>query len=130
MPRRECTSSPGMHILTMNAHSLYYALINLEFGPYAKIFVVVSCHNKYFPYGPNSRLTRALLYTHTSKTTKSQCFPMLLWTVIGFIGTRLIKPAKKPFNLRSRVRIEVRPTENDSTRLYKNGDISVVITCS
>ena len=32
--------------------------------------------------------------------------------------------------LRSRVRIEVRPTENDSTRLYKNGDISVVITCS
>ena len=32
--------------------------------------------------------------------------------------------------LRSRERIEVRPTENDSTRLYKNGDISVVITCS
>ena len=30
------------------------------------------------------------------------------------------------FILRSRVRIEVRPTENDSTRLYKNGDISVV----
>ena len=33
-------------------------------------------------------------------------------------------------HLRSRLRIEVRPTENDSTRLYKNGDISVVITCS
>ena len=32
--------------------------------------------------------------------------------------------------LRSRVRTEVRPTKNDSTRLYKNGDISVVITCS
>ena len=32
--------------------------------------------------------------------------------------------------LRLRERIEVRPTENDSTRLYKNGDISVVITCS
>ena len=31
--------------------------------------------------------------------------------------------------LRSRMRIEVRPTENDLTRLYKNGDISVVITC-
>ena len=28
------------------------------------------------------------------------------------------------------MRIEVRPTENDSTRLYKNGDISVVITRS
>ena len=34
------------------------------------------------------------------------------------------------FSLRSLVRIEVRPTENDSTRLYKNGDILVVITCS
>ena len=32
--------------------------------------------------------------------------------------------------LKSRVRIEVRPMENDSTQLYKNGDISVVITCS
>ena len=31
---------------------------------------------------------------------------------------------------KSRVRIEVRPTENDSTRLYKIGDISVVIRCS
>ena len=31
---------------------------------------------------------------------------------------------------RSRVWIVVRPTENDSTRLYKNGDISVVISCS
>ena len=31
--------------------------------------------------------------------------------------------------LRSRLRIEVRPTENDLTRLYKNDDISV-ITCS
>ena len=29
-------------------------------------------------------------------------------------------------HLRSRVWIVVRPTENDSTRLYKNGDISVV----
>ena len=32
--------------------------------------------------------------------------------------------------LRSRVWIVVRPTENDSTRLYKNGDISDVISCS
>ena len=39
-------------------------------------------HNRYFPYGPNSRLIRALLYTHTSKTTKSQCFPLLLWTKV------------------------------------------------
>ena len=32
--------------------------------------------------------------------------------------------------LRSWLRIEVRPTENDLTLLHKNGDISVVITCS
>ena len=32
--------------------------------------------------------------------------------------------------LRPWLRIEVRPMENDFTRLYKNGDISVVITCS
>ena len=31
-------------------------------------------HNQYFPYGPNSRLIRALLYTHTSKTTKVSVF--------------------------------------------------------
>ena len=44
-------------------------------------------HNKYFPYGPNSRLVRALLYTHTSKTTKSQCFPLLLWTEVQPVHT-------------------------------------------
>ena len=38
--------------------------------------------------------------------------------------------ARELAGLRSRVRTEVRPTENVSTRLYKNGDISVVITCS
>ena len=42
--------------------------------------------NKYFPYGPRSRL-------------------------------------------KSRVWIDVRSTENDSSRLYKNGDISAVIKC-
>ena len=44
-------------------------------------------HNKYFPYGPNSRLIGALLYTHTSKTTKSQCFPLLLWTEVQPVDT-------------------------------------------
>ena len=34
------------------------------------------------------------------------------------------------WHLRSRVWIAVQPTKNDSTRLYKNGDISVVISCS
>ena len=82
-------------IQTFYIRKYYYALINLEFGPYAKIFVVTSYrtdltsfgHNKYFPYGPNSRLIRALLYTHTSKTTKSQCFPLLLWIEVQLAHT-------------------------------------------
>ena len=50
--------------------------------------------------------------------------------IIGFDHKDMNKLYKKEFMLRSRLRIEVRPTENDLTRLYKNGDISVVITCS
>ena len=45
------------------------------------------------------------------------------------VGRKLILLLIFPV-LRSRLRIEVRPTENDLTQLYKNGDISVVITCS
>ena len=37
---------------------------------------------------------------------------------------------RNPNSVKVAVRIEVRPTENDSTWLYKNGDISIVITCS
>ena len=60
----------------------YYALINRARGPYEEIFVLtfkaygpnavrsmrLECQNKYFPYGPKSRLIRALLYTYTNKT--------------------------------------------------------------
>ena len=53
-------------------------------------------HNKYFPYGPNSRLIRALLYTHTSKTTKSQCFPLLLWTEVQPVHTPVRMQAYGP----------------------------------
>ena len=53
-------------------------------------------HNRYFPYEPNSRLIRALLYTHTSKTTKSQCFPLLLWTEIQPVHTPVRTQAYGP----------------------------------
>ena len=53
-------------------------------------------HNKYFPYGPNSRLIRASLYTHTSKTTKSQCFPLLLWTEVQPVHTPVRTEAYGP----------------------------------
>ena len=64
-----------------------YALINRECGPYAKIFVVTSCHTD---------RTKALLYTHTSKTTKSQCFPLLLWTEIQPVHTPVRTQAYGP----------------------------------
>ena len=53
-------------------------------------------HNKYFPYGPNSRLIRALLHTHTSKTTESQCFPLLLWTEVRPVHTPVRTQAYGP----------------------------------
>ena len=53
-------------------------------------------HNKYFLYGPNSRLIRALLYTHTSKTTKGQCLPLLLWTEVQPVHTPVRTQAYGP----------------------------------
>ena len=53
-------------------------------------------HNRYFPYGPNSRLIRALLYTHTSKTTKCQRFPLLLWTEVQPVHTPVRTQAYGP----------------------------------
>ena len=57
-----------------------YGLINRARGPYEEVFVLtfkacgpcvrsirLECQNKYFPYGPKSRLIRALLYTYRNK---------------------------------------------------------------
>ena len=51
------------------------------------MLLLTESDNKYFPYGTNSMLIRALFYTHTSKTTKSQCFPLLLWTEVQPVHT-------------------------------------------
>ena len=53
-----------------------YAPINRARGPYEEIFVLTfktygpnfECQNKYFLYGPKSRLIRVLLYTYPNKT--------------------------------------------------------------
>ena len=47
-------------------------------------------------YGPDSRSIRALLYTHTSKTTKSQCFPLLLWSEVQPVHTPVRTQAYGP----------------------------------
>ena len=51
-----------------------YALINRARGPHDEIFVLTfkahgphCVRSKYFPYGPKSRLIRALLYTYANK---------------------------------------------------------------
>ena len=70
-----------MYLLLRIHHLEEYALINRARGPYKKILVLtfkaygpnavrsmrLECQNKYFPYGPKSRLIRALLYTYTDK---------------------------------------------------------------
>ena len=66
----------------------YYALINRARGPYEEIFVLtfkaygpnavrsmrLECQNKDFPYGPKSRLIRALLCTYTNKIVYYEIF--------------------------------------------------------
>ena len=70
------------NILKITGLVKYYALINRARGPYEEILVLtfkaygpnaersmrLECQNKYFPYGPKSRLIRALLYTYPNKT--------------------------------------------------------------
>ena len=71
-----------MHMFVLLSVSpQYYALINRARGSYEEIFVLrfkaygpnavrsvrLECQNKYFPYGPKSRLIRALLYAYTNK---------------------------------------------------------------
>ena len=63
-----------------------YAIINRARGPCEEIFVLTfkaygpnavrsmpfGCQNKYFPYGPISRLIRASLYTYPNKTVQDE----------------------------------------------------------
>ena len=67
----------------------YYAHINRARGLYEEIFVLtfeayepnevrfirLECQNKFFPYGPKSRLIRALLYTYTNKIIFDEIIP-------------------------------------------------------
>ena len=79
----ESGSSGFINVLQL---SKYYALINRARGPYEEIFVLtfntygpnavrsmrLECQNKYFPYGPKSRLMRALLYTYPNKAVEDE----------------------------------------------------------
>ena len=44
-----------------------FVLIFKAYGPNAVRSMRLECQNKYFPYGPKSRLTRASLYTYINK---------------------------------------------------------------
>ena len=82
---REQIASSCVHISLLKDRNScagkYYALIKRARGPYEEIFIMtfkaygknavrsmrLERQNKYFPYGPRSRLIRALLYTHINK---------------------------------------------------------------
>ena len=59
------------YALINRARGLYEELFVLRFkayGPNAVRSMCLECQNKYFLYGPKSRLIRALLYTYTNIT--------------------------------------------------------------
>ena len=42
------------------------------------------------------KVNKSFMYTHTSKTTKSQCFPLLLWTEVQPVHTPVRTQAYEP----------------------------------
>ena len=44
-----------------------FVLTFKAYGPNAVRSMCLECQNKYFPYGPKSRLIRPLLYAYTNK---------------------------------------------------------------
>ena len=54
----------------------------MPYGPNEVRSVRHDVKTNIFRYGPNSGLIRASLYTHTSETTKRQCFPLLILTEV------------------------------------------------
>ena len=86
----------------------YHALINRVRGPYEQILILtfksygpntvrsmrLECQNKYFPYGPKSRLIRALLYTYTNKIVYDE---ILLSQSIVYCVSPLPGPCAGPY---------------------------------
>ena len=77
----------------------HYALINRTRDPYKEIFVLtfkayapkavrsirLEHQNKYFPYGPRSRLIRTILYTYPNKPVNDET--SLCHSVVYYVGT-------------------------------------------
>ena len=99
---------------------------------------MLSCFRKYASPDQNS-IVKSVIDTDEIRTPKTILNPEIPRQPSLYSNDKLCffvhyiqywSSNSKIYYLRSRLRIEVRPTENDLTRLYKNGDISVVITCS
>ena len=54
----------------------------------------LECQNKYFPYGPKSRLIRALLYTYTNKIVSDE---ILLSKSVAYCVSALLGPYAGPY---------------------------------
>ena len=87
-----------------------YALINRARCPCEEIFVLtfkvyglngvrsmrLDCQNKYLPYGPKSRLIRALLYAYTNKTVYDEISVRALFIV--FVCCPVHTPVRTPMH--------------------------------
>ena len=70
--------------------------------------------NKYFPYGPKSRLIRALLYTYPNKTVRGET--LLSWSVVYCVSAlpgpyagpyAYVRTASHPIRSKNSFRISV-----------------------
>ena len=100
----------------------FYALINQARGPYEEIFVLtfkahglnavrsmrLECQNKYIPYGPKSRLMRALLYTYTNKVVYDEI--LVTWSIVYCVSAlpgpyAYVRTASQPIGSKNFFRI-------------------------
>ena len=106
--------------LSFHVFRQYYALINRARGPYEEIFVLtfkaygpnavrsmrLECQNKYFPYGPKSRLIRALLYTHKQNSIRWNFTELeRLFTVL--VRCRSVRTVSQPIRSKNSLRISI-----------------------
>ena len=68
----------------LEVHSRKYLLTFKAYGPNEVTSMRLECQNEYFPYGPKSRLIRALFYTHTNKTVYDET--LLRWGVVYYVS--------------------------------------------
>ena len=79
-----------------------FVLTFKAYGPNAVRSMCLECQNKYFPYGPKSRLVRALLYAYTNKIVYDES--LLSWSMfIVLVRCPVHKPVRTDYLLSVRL---------------------------